>query len=104
MSRRPIEGIYVCGYKYDVQFTRACVASIRTWYPNIPITLIKDRFYGDYSTRSIESWWNCDVLDVSGRLFGWGFGKLEPLFRSADERFLLLDSDILFVGPVLDRL
>jgi hypothetical protein len=104
VATRRIERIYVSGYKYDVHFTRACVASIRSWYPRIPITLIKDRFFGDYATENIQQWWNCDVLDVGSRVFGWGFGKLEPLFLAKDERFLVLDSDILFVGPVLERL
>jgi hypothetical protein len=99
-----INRIYISGYKHDVQFTRACVANVRSFYPTIPITLIKDRRYGDYSTRLIERHFNCDVLDTQNRCFGWGFGKLEPLFLPAGERFLVLDSDILMLGPVLDRL
>jgi hypothetical protein len=103
-SIRLVDRIYISTYKHDVRFTRACVASIRNWYPRIPITLIKDRYFGDYSTKNIENWWHCDIMDVGMRVFGWGFAKLEPLFLPKPERFLVLDSDILFVGPVLDRL
>jgi hypothetical protein len=101
---KKITRIYVAGYRYDVRFLRPCIQSIRTWYPDIRITLIKDRFYGDYSTRALEKACKCDVLECGNRVFGWGFGKLEPLFHAGSERFLVIDSDILFVGPVLERL
>lgn len=99
-----IEQIYIAGFRHDVQFTRTCVASIRRWYPHIPITLIKDEFYGAYSTRDIERNFGCDVLKTEQNRFGWGFGKLEPLFLREKKRFLVLDSDIVLVGPVLARL
>jgi hypothetical protein len=99
-----IDRIYVAGFRHDAHFTRACVASIRCWYSSIPITLIKDRFYGDYSTRDIEKYYGCDVFPSDGRVYGWGMGKLEPLFCPDAGRFLVLDSDIVFLGPVLGRL
>jgi hypothetical protein len=37
-------------------------------------------------------------------LFGWGFIKLEPLFSEERIRYLMLDSDIVFLGPVIDAL
>ncbi len=98
-----IDRIYVSGYRHDIRFARACVASIRRWYPTIRITLIKDLRYGKYWTRDIEFALQCDVLDHGG-LYGWGFGKLEPLFRAPGERFLVLDADVLMAGPVLERL
>ena len=96
--------VYIAGYKYDVAYTRACVASVRNWYPNINITLIKDRFYGDYSTVDIEKNWDVDVLDVGERVYSWGFSKFEPLFLGDSEKFLVLDSDTLMIGDVLDTL
>jgi hypothetical protein len=99
-----IDRVYVAGFRHDVHFTRACVASIRHWHPAIPITLIKDRFYGDYSTKDIERYYGCDVFPSAGRTYGWGFSKLEPLFCPNAGRFLVIDSDIVFLGPVLDRL
>lgn len=99
-----IDEIFVAGFKHDVQFTRTCVASIRRWHPEVRITLIKDRFYGDYATADIERHFGCGVLECGESRFGWGFGKLEPLFLPGQRRFLVLDSDIVLVGPVLDRL
>lgn len=34
--------------------------------------------------------------------YGWGFIKLEPLFMPYGQRFLILDSDTVITGPVLD--
>jgi len=99
-----IDNIYIAGFKHDINFTRTCVASIRHWYPSIPITLIKDEFYGPYSTQDIEHNYNCNTLKCENTRFGWGFGKLEPLFLPQEQRFLVLDSDIVFAGPILSRL
>lgn len=96
-----IEAIYVACYKYDLRYTRILIASIRQWYPDIPILLIKDRLYGDFSTTEIEHHWNASLLKTEGGPFGWGFSKLEPLFLPERQRCLILDSDIVFAGPVL---
>jgi hypothetical protein len=56
-----IEGVIISSYRYDVALTRICVASIRYWYPDIPIWLVKDRHYGDFSTREIEKHWRAQV-------------------------------------------
>jgi hypothetical protein len=104
MKKQAITRIYVAGYRYDAEFTRCCVASIREWHPDIPLFLIKDRFYGDYYTRDIERHWNVEVYEVGNRVFGWGFSKLEPLFEDKRERFLVLDSDILVLGNLIKDL
>ena len=49
-----IEGVAISCYRFDVDLTRLCVASIRFWYPHIPIWLLKDRQYGDFDTDEIE--------------------------------------------------
>lgn len=99
-----IEAIYIACYKYDQRFTRILVASIRRWYPAIPIRLIKDRLYGDFDTREIEERWGVTLFPTEQTRFGWGFAKLEPLFLPGGQRCLILDSDILFAGPVLETL
>jgi hypothetical protein len=101
---KAVDRVYVAGYRHDVRFTRACVASLRRWHPDVPVTLIKDRWFGDYDTLDIERHFGCDVWRGPRDTFGWGFGKLEPLFGERPERFLVIDSDILFVGPALDHL
>jgi len=102
LSRSEIERIYIAGYRYDLRNARCCVASIRYLYPDIPITLIKDCFYGNYSTESIIKNWKVDVLDVGGRVFSWGFSKFEPLFLIKKERVLVLDADTIITGKLLE--
>jgi hypothetical protein len=41
---------------------------------------------------------------TNARTFGWGFIKLEPLFDAERHRYLMLDSDIVFLGRVIDFL
>jgi hypothetical protein len=102
MSR--IHRIYVAAHRGDLRLTRICVASVRTWYPQIPIFLLKDEVGGAFCTREIEEVWNVQLWPTAERTFGWGFIKLEPLFDSERVRYLMLDSDIVFLGRVIDAL
>lgn len=99
-----IDTIYISTYRKDLPLTRICVASIRYWYSDIPIRLIKDTAAGKFDTREIENRWNVNVVDTGKRRFGWGFAKLEPLFLQQREKFLIVDSDTVFTGRVLDML
>jgi len=99
-----ISRIYVSGYRDDFRFTCCCVASIRQFYPDIPVTLIKDRINGDYDTSQLERVYDVKLFETPVRRFGWGMAKLEPLFLPGRERCLILDSDTVFLGRVLDRL
>jgi hypothetical protein len=99
-----IERIYIATHRGDMRFTRICVASIRRWYPEIPLYLIKDMVNGPFSTSEVEERWNARVWPTKDRVFGWGFAKLEPLFESQRVRYLMLDSDIVFLGRVIDAL
>jgi hypothetical protein len=99
-----IDRIYIAGCRLDVHFTQCCVASIRHWYPRIPISLIKDESHGDYSTEEMERYWDIDCFQTPKKFLGFGFGKLEPLFLPTGKRCLILDSDIVFIGKVLEVL
>jgi hypothetical protein len=99
-----IEGVVISCYPLDLQLTRICVASVRFWYPYIPIWLLKDRHYGDFDTREIEKYWNVQVYPTRQNTLGWGFGKLEVLTELPKRRLLVLDSDIVFAGRVIERL
>ena len=99
-----IDCIYISCYKHDVRFTRILVASIRSWYKDIPIILIKDYRYGAFDTSDLERFYHVSIFETEKRCFGWGFGKLEPLFAAERKRCLILDSDIVMIGPVLDML
>ncbi|HXA44206.1 MAG TPA: hypothetical protein VNZ25_01770 [Candidatus Angelobacter sp.] len=99
-----IDSICICCYKGDFYMTRILVASIRYWYPEIEISLIKDKSYGDFDTHELEKAWKVKLFPTSRSVFGQGFGKLEPLFLPPGRRFLVLDSDTLFIGPLLEKL
>lgn len=99
-----INRIYIACYKGDFWQTKACVASIRYWYPFIDIFLIVDSSGGNFSTREVEKFFNVKKLSLERENFGWGFSKLEPILLPNRERFLYLDSDTIFIGPVLDSL
>lgn len=99
-----IDCIYINTYRKDFWFARICVASIRYWYPDVPIKLIKDYGAGDFDTSVVERVFHVGVMDTGGKSFGWGFGKFEPLFQERRERFLFMDADTIMIGPVLDVL
>lgn len=99
-----IDRIFIIGHRLDLRWTRCCVASIRRWYPTRRITLIKDEWTGAYDTSDLERCFDVDLFPSTARHFGWGLARLEPMFLEPRERALVLDSDIVFAGPVLDRL
>ncbi len=99
-----IDSIYIPCTKGDFRLTRICVASIRYWYPDIPITLVKDLIYGDFDTSELEQHFNVKVYPQKARVYGWGFSKFEVFMEPGRKRFLMLDSDIVLVGPILDVL
>lgn len=99
-----ISSIYLNTYRRDFRQAKTCISSIRYWYPEIPIRLIKDLGAGDFDTRVVERSFRVDVLDTGKKTFGWGFGKFEPLFQNTGECFLFMDADTVMTGPLLDRL
>jgi hypothetical protein len=77
------------------------VASVRFVYPNVPIRLLIGGRVGSGFLNELHRSWGVEVAAVTPGNYGWGFVKLEPLFGKAGERFLVLDSDTVLVGPVL---
>lgn len=99
-----VERVYINTYRRDFWFAKICIASIRYWYPDLPIRLIKDFGAGDFDTSFLSREMNVDVMNTGRKSFGWGFGKFEPLFQDQRERFLFVDADTVMLGPVLDHL
>lgn len=99
-----IEKIIIACYKDDFYLTRICVASIRYFYPEIEIFLLMDLKAGSFSTKELEKNWNVKLLELERKKFGWGLSKLEPCFFKTKEKVLIIDSDIVFIGNVLDQL
>lgn len=98
-----IDCIYVAASTLDARFTRICVASLRKFYPEIAIKLLVGGTLQQGLESELMQYWNVKVADFSRGDYGWGFVKLEPLFSPPGERFLMLDSDTVITGPVLDE-
>src|SRR5687767_6536333 len=97
-----VDKVFINTYKYDFHFAKICIASIRYWYADIPIFLIKDEEQGTFDTSYTERMWNVKVLDIPRKRFGWGYGKLETLFLDGKETFFVIDADAVLTGPVID--
>ena len=94
----------VACFRRDLFLLRPCVASIRYWYPDIDLYLLKDYSQGDFSTAEIEQTFNAKLFESSRRVFGWPWSKLEVILRPERRKYLFLDSDTVLLGPVLERL
>ena len=101
---RPIERIYVLCHARDLWLAKISVASIRYWYADVPVTLIKDRTRGDFNTAEMERCWNISSIALANQSCGLGFAKIELLLQPKRERFLVVDADTVMCGPVLRHL
>jgi hypothetical protein len=102
IDSRTIDCIYIAASANDARFTRICVASIRHFYPEAVIKLLAGGKLEPGLREELARHWNVGAADIPTGNWGWGFVKLEPLFGRAGERFLVVDSDTIFAGPVLD--
>ncbi len=99
-----VDCIYIAASAHDARYTRICVASIRYFYPEAVIKLLPGGRLEPGLRQELARHWAVGVADIAPGDYGWGFVKLEPLFGPAGERFLVVDSDTVFTGPVLDAL
>lgn len=93
--------------KADYYLARICIASIRYYYPDAPVYLVKDLLNGDFSTQELEDAFNIKLLGFEVTNFGWGASKLFTLLTDefpADKRIMVLDGDIVFIGKFLEDL
>lgn len=97
-----ISRIYVATCRRDWNLGQLCLASIRYWYPDFPVCLIKDKSQGDFDTSAAEKRYNVAVYHSRVSNFGYGFSKLEPLFSWRKHRYLMLDADLVILGPLLE--
>jgi hypothetical protein len=97
-----IDCVYIAASKLDARFTRICVASVRSFHPEIPIRLlVGDRLQRGLA-HELRRYWGVRIADIPKGNYGWGLVKLEPLFGPPGERFLMLDSDTVLTGPILN--
>lgn len=92
--------------KKDFFLTKILVGSIRFYYQNIEIFLIKDFSNGVFNTKEMESVYKVKILDLGIKNYGWAAGKMHFLLSKEfdGEKYLMLDSDIVLIGRLLEKL
>jgi hypothetical protein len=75
---------------------------VRFFYPHIPIRLLIGGRVQPRLLEELKRVSNVEMAAVPAANYGWGFIKLEPLFQERPARFLVLDSDTILIGPVLE--
>ncbi len=98
-----IDSVVVLCWAGDFRLARICLASVRHFYPDIPLYLMKDIGGGNFDTSEVEKCLRVSTTGLSDA-YGPSVGKLELLFRPELGRFLFVDADQIFAGPVLDDL
>ena len=97
--------IVVCCNKNDFYLAKICIASIRYFYPAVDIELVKDKGNGDFKTNEIQQLFNIKVLDLGIQKMGWSGAKFHYLYAMPKgKKVLLLDSDIVFLGPFIEEI
>lgn len=106
MHRDDKLAIVVFTNRKDFCLSKICISSIRHFYPDVNIFLVKDFLNGDFNTKNIQRAFGVEVLKMPRRYYGWGAAKVHFLFdqRFAGKKFLCLDADTIFTGKVLDSL
>jgi hypothetical protein len=101
-DNQAVECIYIAASARDARYTRICVASVRYFYPDVAIKVLAGGPLERGLAHELRHYWNVRMAELPSGDYGWGFVKLEPLFGPRGERFLVLDSDTVMAGPVLD--
>lgn len=81
-----IDYICIACNRNDLFWTKPSVASIRYFYPDIKITLVKDFTNGRLSTREMEEAFGVDAWEIPKKKCGF-CSKLEVMLRPQRERF-----------------
>jgi hypothetical protein len=102
LTKLNLDCVYIAACAHDARWARVCVASIRHFYPDVPIRLLAGGMLPRGLAEELRSCWGVKLVDLPRGDYGWGFVQLEPLFGKPGERFLVLDADTALTGPVLD--
>jgi hypothetical protein len=97
-----VDVIYLAACSRDARLTRICIASIRYFYPRVPLKLLAGDILQSGLAEEVKKYWNVGLANLPAGDYGWGFVKLEPLFGPAGQRFMVVDVDTVFTGKVLD--
>ena len=94
--------IYLAACARDARLTRICIASIRHFYPDVPIKILAGDIIQPGLAEEVSKYWDVGLVDMPVGDYGWGMVKLEPLFGPPGQRFMVCDVDTVFTGLVLD--
>jgi hypothetical protein len=97
-----VDCIYLAACSRDARLTRICVASIRYFYPDVPIRLLAGDILQRGLSDELKRYWDVDLVDLPEGDYGWGLVKMEPLFGPPGQSFLVMDVDTVMTGRVLD--
>lgn len=97
-----VDVVYVAACSRDARLMRICIASIRHFYPAVPIKILAGDILPRALIKELGRYWNVQVADLPKGEYGWGFVKLEALFGPSGQTFMVCDADTVFAGPVLD--
>ena len=101
-GQHTVDCIYLAACSRDARLTRICVASIRYFYPNIPIKILAGDILQAGLAEELRKYWNVGLAELPVGDYGWGLVKLEPLFGPPGQSFMVCDVDTVFTGRVLD--
>lgn len=98
--------VYIVCHRKDYFLAQIAVSSVRYFYPDIEINLIKDEINGKFDTRELERYFKVNIVNLGKSKYGWTSAKMFLLLSNElkGKKIFLLDADVVFVGKVLDRL
>ncbi|RZK38181.1 MAG: hypothetical protein EOO57_04455 [Hymenobacter sp.] len=96
----------VITYKPFYFLTKICLASIRYYYPDAELYIVKDLLAGEFDTSELEQALGVKELDLGHQKYGLSAAKVHLLASNkfAGQRVLSLDCDIVLAGRFLDEL
>ena len=100
--QKAVDVIYLAACSRDARLTRICVASIRYFYPDVPIKILAGDILQPGLAEEMFKYWDVGVVELPEGDYGWGLVKLEPLFGPVGQRFMVCDVDTAFMGYILD--
>ena len=95
--------VYIGCCKADFYLLKSCIASIRYWNKVVPVCLLKDISGGDFDTTELEHIFNVSIVPTRYKKLR-GYMKLQPYIEHPDERIFLLDSDMVWLGDMMQCL
>jgi hypothetical protein len=101
-------GCVVLTSPFDWLFAKGCLASLRWFMPDLPVTLLID---GDVDSSAAERTYGlktlrkADIPDpwLRKHSFGWGLSKMVAAWHAPFERFLYLDADTVIWGDLCSK-